>query len=234
MARRTTWDFYAMQRGGGLLTEVVSQRLGAALAMAADRLRLSPSVLSLANLLAGVGGSIVAVAAAGRVADGALPAWPVGLVTLLAWHLAYGFDCADGQLARATGRASPAGARLDILCDLCVQIGVITAVAVTAMAHTDRLAAWVIPVFAGTWLVNLITSVLAGGATAASLIRSTGLAARIVKLARDYAAIITLCGLVIALRPQWSLWLVAGFTVANGGFLVASVVQALRAETSRR
>jgi phosphatidylglycerophosphate synthase len=46
------------------------------------------------------------------------------VIGLVGWHLAYALDCADGQLARATGRTSPGGAVLDLLIDFAVHTSV--------------------------------------------------------------------------------------------------------------
>jgi len=229
MTPPTVRDFYAMQRQGGLASEHISQWLGAFLARVAHRCHASANWLSFANLVIGVSGSVVAVAFAGAVAQGRIPAWPVGLVALSAWHLAYGFDCADGQLARKTGTTSALGARLDVLCDFSVQIAVVSAVAATAAAQTSWLPAWVVAVFAGTWLVNLFTSVLASGPAATSLITSTSLPVRVVKLIRDHAAVITVCGLVLLVRPGWAVWLVLGFAAGNVTFLTLTVLHVLGA-----
>jgi phosphatidylglycerophosphate synthase len=222
-------DFYRVNRGGGLFSEPVSQRIGAGFALAAHRLGLSPTALSLANLLLGLATSVTVVALAGRVAAHAVPAWVVGLVALVGWQLAYALDCADGQLARVTGRGSPAGARIDILCDVAAQIALVTALGATAVAQRPGTPVWLVLAFAGTWMVNLVTSVMQSGPNAASMVTSTSLPVRVVKLVRDYGAVITLAGLVLTFAPQWTVWLVAAFTVVNGGFLLASIAFAARA-----
>src|SRR5258706_386528 len=84
-------DFLATNRGGGLYSEAVSQPIGSAIALVASRLGLPPTVLSLVNLVLGVGASATVVALAGRAAAGAVPAWLTGLIALLAWQLAYAF-----------------------------------------------------------------------------------------------------------------------------------------------
>jgi phosphatidylglycerophosphate synthase len=201
-----------------LLTEAVNQRAGSWLALTAYKLKMSPSVVTVLGLLVGLAGSVLIVAFGQRVA------W-LGLVS---WHLAYSFDCADGQLARVTGRTSPIGARLDVLCDLAVQIGVITAISVVAARSSPGLPAWLAPAFAGAWLVNLLTSVLASGPGAASLLPSGSPVVRVAKLIRDYSFMITASGLVIWWWPDWTPWLMAFFVVLNGGFLVLSIAQALR------
>ena len=53
-----------------------------------------------------------------------------------------------------------------------------------------------------------------------------------VKLIRDYGAVITLAAVVLTIAPQWTIWLVGLFTLVNAGFLAASIAfagrQALR------
>jgi len=147
----------------------------------------------------------------------------VGVVALLLWHLAYALDCADGQLARVTKRTSPPGARVDILCDVAVQISLITAVAAVAVGYSPDTPTWLVTLFAGTWMVNLVTSVMASGATAASLLASTSPAVRLLKLIRDYGAVVTVCGLVVAFAPAATVWVMVGFSVVNGGFLLTSI-----------
>ena len=229
LSQPTAADFYRLNRGGGLFSEAVSQRIGAGLALAAHRLGLPPTALTMANLVLGLAVSVTVVALAGRVADGVVPAWVVGLVALIGWQVAYALDCADGQLARVTGQGSPAGARVDVLCDVTAQIALVTALSATAVAQQPSTPVWLVAAFAGTWMMNLVTSVMQSGPNAASMITSTSLPVRLVKLIRDYGAVIFLAGVVLALAPQWTGWLIAAFTLVNGGFLLASVAFSARA-----
>ncbi|MGK5679807.1 CDP-alcohol phosphatidyltransferase family protein [Actinoplanes sp. URMC 104] len=224
----TAADYYAVNRGGGLFSEALSQRIGARLAVFAHKHDLSPTVLTVFNL--GLGGlvSIVVVASAVPVADGRFWAWPIGLLALVGWQLAYAFDCADGQLARVTGRTSPAGARLDVLCDVAVQISLVAALAATAEAQVPDTPAWLLAAFAGTWMVNLVTSVMQTSDKAASMVTSRSLPVRLVKLVRDYGAVIALAGLVLTVAPQWTIWFVGLFTLVNAAFLAASVMFSAR------
>jgi phosphatidylglycerophosphate synthase len=230
-SRPTAGDFYRTNRGGGLFSEAISQRLGAGFAVAAHRMGASPTALTLANLTLGLAVSVTVIALAGPVARGTVPAWAVGLLALVGWHVAYALDCADGQLARVTGRTSPAGARIDVLCDVAAQIALVTALSATAVAQRPGAPAWLVAAFAGTWMVNLVTSVLQSGPQAASMLPSRSLPVRVVKLIRDYGAVIFLAGLVLAVAPQWTVWLIAAFTLVNGGFLSASIAFAARAAT---
>jgi phosphatidylglycerophosphate synthase len=222
----TAADFLATNRGGGLLSEAIDQPIGARIALAAYRLRLAPSVLTIVNLVIGVGTSAAVIALAAPMRRGDVPALAVGLGALVLWHIAYEFDCADGQLARVARKASAAGGRLDILCDVAVQIALVSAVSAVAVHYQPRTPTWLVAAFAGCWMINLVTSVLAGGAQAQSLVTSRSLPVRLVKLSRDYGAMITLMGLGIALIPRYLVWIMVAFTVVNAVFLVASIAAA--------
>ncbi|SCG51005.1 CDP-alcohol phosphatidyltransferase family protein [Micromonospora inositola] len=227
--RPTVADFHRRNRGGGVFSESVSQWLGAAIAAAAHRLRLRPTTLTLSNLVLGLGTSAIVVLLAGRVAHGDLPAWVVGLVALVGWQVAYALDCADGQLARVSGQGTAAGARVDVLCDVAAQIALVTALGATAVAQRPSTPTWLLAVFVGTWMVNLVTSVMQAGPNAASMVTSTSLPVRLVKLVRDYGAVIFLAGLVLTFAPTLTLWLIVAFTIVNGGFLLASIAFSARA-----
>jgi phosphatidylglycerophosphate synthase len=225
----TAADYYAVNRGGGLFSEAVSQHAGARIAVSAHRRGLAPSVLTVLNLGIGCLASFAVIATAGAVADGRVVPWLIGLVALIGWQLAYAFDCADGQLARVTGQTSVPGGRLDVLCDVAVQISLVSAVAAVAKAQVPATPAWLLAAFAGTWMVNLVTSVMQTGEKAASMVTSRSLPVRVVKLVRDYGAVTALAGLVLAVAPQWTIWLVGLFTLVNGAFLAASVMFSARA-----
>jgi len=222
-------DFRARHRGGGLFTETVDQRIGSWCAVAAHRTGAAPTVLTLLNLVTGLATSVTVAALAPGLAAGTVAPALLGLFALVGWHLAYGLDCADGQLARVTGRTGPAGARVDVLCDVAVQIALVAAVAAVTRAYRPGLPVWLVAAFAGTWLVNLVTSVLQQGDRAASLVSSRSPAVRLVKLVRDYGAVVTLVALVLAVAPQWTIVVLVGFTAVNGLFLLASIAAAARA-----
>jgi phosphatidylglycerophosphate synthase len=216
-------DFLAVNRGGGLYSEALSQRLGSVLAYLANRAGLSPAALTLTNLVIGVGASAAVTALAPSAAAGAVPGWLLGLIALVAWQVAYAFDCADGQLARVTVRSSAAGARLDVLCDVAAQIGLVTALAAVAVAYRPGTPAWLAAAFAGTWMVNLVTSVLQSGPNPASMVPSRSALVRTVKLVRDYGAVILAAGLLLTFAPQWTVVALWAFTGINGLFLLASI-----------
>ena len=221
-------DYYAVNRGGGLFSEAVSQRLGARVSVFAHKHKLAPTVLTVANLGLGCLVSFAVIVAAVPVAEGRMWAWPIGLLALIGWQVAYALDCSDGQLARVTGQTSPAGARIDVLCDVAAQIALVAALAATAEAQVPETPAWLLAAFAGTWMVNLVTSVMQSGPQAASMVTSTSLPVRVAKLVRDYGAVIAVAGVVLAVAPQWTIWLVAAFTLINAAFLAASILFAGR------
>ncbi|HEX8345878.1 MAG TPA: CDP-alcohol phosphatidyltransferase family protein [Actinoplanes sp.] len=224
----TSGDFYRANRGGGLFSEAVSQRIGARVAAVAHRHGLHPTVLTVANLGLGCLVSAIVVAAAAPVAQGQVWAWPVGLLALLGWQFAYALDCADGQLARVTGQSSASGARVDVLCDVAAQVALVAALSATAAAQVPQTPAWLLAAFAGTWMVNLVTSVMQSGPQAASIITSRSLPVRVVKLIRDYGAVIAVAGVVLTVAPQWIVLVIGLFTLVNGGFLGAGIAFAGR------
>ncbi|WBB65875.1 CDP-alcohol phosphatidyltransferase family protein [Micromonospora sp. WMMD812] len=225
----TAADFHRTNRGGGLFSESISQWLGAAFAVAGHRLGLRPTALTITNLVIGLATSVSVVALAGPVAAGEVPAWVVGLLALVGWQVAYALDCADGQLARVTGQRSPAGARVDVLCDVAAQIALVAALGATAVAQHPSTPTWLVAAFAGTWMVNLVTSVMQAGPNAASIVTSTSLPVRLVKLVRDYGAVIFVAALVLLFAPALVLWVMVAFTVVNGVFLLASILFSARA-----
>ncbi|GGN24662.1 phosphatidylglycerophosphate synthase [Actinoplanes campanulatus] len=224
----TAADYYAVNRGGGLFSEAISQRIGARIAVSAHKRRLTPTVLTILNLGLGCLTSFIVIAAAGPVADGRVWAAPIGLLALIGWQMAYAFDCSDGQLARVTGQSSPAGGRLDVLCDVAVQASLVAALSATAAAQEPDTPAWLLAAFAATWMVNLVTSVMQTGSQAASMVTGRSLPIRAAKLVRDYGAVIALAGVVLTVAPQFAVWFVALFTLINGGFLAASIAFAGR------
>jgi phosphatidylglycerophosphate synthase len=231
-AAPTAADYYKVNRGGGLFSEAVSQHLGSRIAVFANRHKLAPTVLSVGNLGLSCLISFIVVATAGRVAEDRIWAWPVGLLALLGWQAAYALDCSDGQLARVTGQASAAGGRVDVLCDVAAQIALVAALSSVAAAQVPETPAWLLAAFAGTWMVNLVTSVMQSGPQAASMVTSTALPVRVGKLVRDYGAVIALAGVVLTVAPQWTVWVVAAFTLVNAGFLAASILFTGRAALS--
>jgi phosphatidylglycerophosphate synthase len=95
--------------GGSPLTQILSQRIGAVLAWGAYRAGLSPSQVT----CCGIATFLISAFSYAWLPGG----WDATIVCLLLLHLGYGFDCADGQLARATTATSRFGGWLDVACD---------------------------------------------------------------------------------------------------------------------
>ncbi len=218
-------DFWLRMRGGGLLTVAVNQRVGAALCVPAHRLGLAPSVLTLLNLILGVGGSVLL----GLVATTRSGAGPLaGLGAFVLWQAAYCFDCADGQLARYTERSSEAGARLDVLCDLAVHASVVVAIVVTAGAHVPQMPRWLGPAFACAVMINLCASVMVtSGPAAGSLFADNNRAIiRAGSLVFDYSVFLTAYAVLLIFMPDHLDLFLLAVTAVSTAFLLARVAKA--------
>lgn len=79
-------------------------------------------------------------------------------VAALLLELAYLFDCADGQLARITGKTSMVGAYLDFLIDEFKALGLVAAFSVRMWWHHGGHEAWLIVGILGACLVCVATS----------------------------------------------------------------------------
>ncbi len=206
---------------------MLDQRGGAAFASLAWRLGLKPTHLTLLNLVLGLAASAGVIAYIPAARDGA-PWWPVALAALVLWKIAYMLDCADGQLARVTKTGSEAGARVDILCDVAIQTSVVAVVVSVVDAYTPSVPAWAGAAFAALWMTNLVTAVMAKEDDGVSLVRSTSLAVRLIKLVRDYGFVIIVIALAL-LWPDAMAAVMLFFGAVNALFLLASIAAASRA-----
>lgn len=211
-------------RGGGLYSDWVSQRWGSAMGAAIGR-RVHPTIVTVSGLVVGVVTAVVAVTGVGHH-----PSWVVGGLALLGWQFAYALDCTDGQLARATGRTSGHGARVDVLVDYAVQTGVVAAV-VTAVQHDHRMPPWVLTAFATVWFINLFVFALSktDGTEGHSLITRRTPVVAVLKISRDYGFVVLLVGLAFAFWRPGLRVLVWATLVVNGLFLLASISWEARA-----
>ena len=88
--------------------------------------------------------------------------------------------------------------------------------------------AWCGAAFAALWMTNLVTSVMAKEDSDVSLVKSTGLAVRLVKLVRDYGFVIVVIALALLLPEAMALVMLL-FGAVNALFLLASIAAASRA-----
>lgn len=110
-------------RGRNLLwTRHVSYRIGAVLALAAERLGLTPNQLTLLSLGFSAAGAALVVAIEAHT--------PLTVLAILVlWQIGFGLDCADGLLARMQRRTSAFGAWADQLADFTGHLLVSTSLA---------------------------------------------------------------------------------------------------------
>jgi phosphatidylglycerophosphate synthase len=206
-------------RGGGLYSDAISQPMGSLVATWVGW-SLHPTVVTIAGFLIGLATAIVAIAGVDH-----RPTWIIGLIVLVGWQLAYVCDCADGPIARFTGRTSRHGARVDVLVDFAVQTGVVASV-VTAVQHGDGLPAWLLTAFASVWFVNLFVFTMSktDGGLDHHLVKRSSPLISLMKMSRDYGFVVLVAGAAYAFwRPGLRVFVVA-VLVVNGSFLVASIV----------
>lgn len=128
-------DFWKLRGTSAFwLTTHFGYRPGAVVACLAARVGLSPNMVSLLSLAAACVALVPVLAADwGRVAEGA---WLGGWLLLSFW-----LDCADGVLARGTGKGSSFGAVLDKTIDMAVAVLYGSVLGVAALGSQ----AWWIP-----------------------------------------------------------------------------------------
>lgn len=218
-------------RGGGFLyTQMVSDRLGTAVAAIGMRLGAHPTYLTLVNLVLGISGSVAVLA--GRSPDRTAPLLVVGVVL---WQVAYIFDCADGQLARATGKTSTYGGSVDIFVDVAVQISVVAAVSSVILSRHE-VPGLLAVLFASAWCLNFVTFLLARGdddQVSHSLIARSSTLISVAKLLRDYGFVIVVLGTWLLVSPSTLFVPVVAVTAANlvllAGHIARTVALSIRA-----
>ncbi|WP_308291597.1 CDP-alcohol phosphatidyltransferase family protein [Microbacterium sp. G2-8] len=119
----------AQKSGAGVpaYTRWINRRLARGVAAAAASAGLGPNAVTLASAGLSVAGLVVLVAA-----PASLPSAVVAAVLLAAGYV---LDSADGQVARLTGRAGPAGEWLDHVVDAIRTPLIHTAVAIAVFLH---------------------------------------------------------------------------------------------------
>jgi phosphatidylglycerophosphate synthase len=204
------WAFQHARRGGGLYSDRVTLQLSSFLTTMLPT-SVHPSLLSLANLVVGVGTSILAI-----LAVNVEPTWLVGLLVTFGWQLAYVIDSADGLIARATGRTSSSGAIVDPLCDIAVKSGLSAAVCV-AVSHEYHLPLALLALFSASWMVSPMVSALLRGMDEDShrLLPTRSPIVAVLKLPRDYGFLVLLLGAAYALWRPLLLVLLMGILAMN-------------------
>jgi phosphatidylglycerophosphate synthase len=180
----------AIRGGGGWWSLQVSSRLGSHVAVQAHRARLTP------NQVTALGGGLGLLTSAAVVlsADDRRRA---AVVAFAGWQLSYAFDCADGQLARATGQTGPTGALLDLLWDFAVQVGVVASTVRVAWRDLSGPSAVLL---GGGLTIGLfdaaVANLLVPRSRAATF--EVGRARLLARTARDYGVFVALVPALIA------------------------------------
>lgn len=205
--------------GGGLFTVRVNDPLGSWVAAVAIRFDVHPTMVTLTDLVLALVASAVVIAQADYLHTGWLP----GLLALVLWQLSYVLDCADGQVARATGKASSFGARVDVLVDFFVHVAVMCALAAVLAQQADLPVA-VLVGCAILWPLNLFIGALArsDGNTGHSFSRRGGIVV-VIKLVRDTGFLLFVMGAWLLIHPQSIVIPVVAVSVINVLFLLASI-----------
>jgi phosphatidylglycerophosphate synthase len=220
----------AHRGGGDLFTRLVNDRLGSWVAAVGIRLGVHPTVITLVNFCLAMISAIVVITHAGQAHSW----WVPGLIGFVGWQLAYVLDCADGQVARATGKKSEFGARVDILVDFSVQSSTICSL-ISVITHASNSSMVLLALFATTWPVNLFTWVLTrvDGSTGHSLIRTKNGVVSVVKLTRDYGFVLLVFSGWLLVAPQSLIIPVIAVTCVNVVFLAASIAREARLSMRR-
>lgn len=212
---------HARRGGGELFTTGVNDPLGAWVAALAIRFRVHPTVVTLTGLSLAVVACLVVITRAGSLQ----PLWVPGLVALVCWQLVYTLDCADGQIARVTGKSSSFGARLDVLVDFGVQITVVAALMTVVAQRIDYPVALVV-LGALVWPIGLLLHALRQndgniGRSITHLRRPIAL----IQTVRDNGARLFLVGVWLFIHPESVVIPVAAICVTNACVLMASIAR---------
>jgi len=113
--------------GVSLYSRYVNRPLGRVLAAAAASAGLSPNAVTVLSAAATAGGLVVLIAVP--------PSWGPAALSAALLVVGFALDSADGQVARLTGRGSPAGEWLDHVVDAGKMVAVHGAVLVAALRH---------------------------------------------------------------------------------------------------
>jgi len=217
-ALRTLQSAQKGKRGVSLYSRWVNRPLGRLLAAAAAAAGIGPNaVTALSAVVTGAGLVVLAVA----------PVSPAtGLIAAALLVLGFALDSADGQVARLTGRSSPAGEWLDHVVDAGKMVALHAAVLIGLWREGSAPDVWLliplayalvaVVLFAGGTLYSLLAPPATGSATTPSTLRSVAL------LPADYGVLalsFVLWGMPTAFLAVYTLLLVAT-TAISAGLLV--------------
>lgn len=123
-------------KGVSLYSRFINRPLGRIIAAGAYRAGLTPNSVSGVSAVVTLAGLVVLVFVP--------PAIGTGLAVAVLLVLGFAFDSADGQVARLTGRSSPAGEWLDHVIDAGKMVLLHTAVLLALWRHVDLADGWLL------------------------------------------------------------------------------------------
>lgn len=223
----TPRQMYDVHGGGGLYTRSISQWIGALIASWSANRGFHPSILTLTNLVIGLLSSVASTFAG----TNSLPL--LGLVALIGWQVAYAFDCADGQVARAAGRGSHLGARLDVLCDFAIHSSIAIAVASIIIEQSGSGGA-LVGAYASLITTGLVLNVVGKQYTGVHILSQRSIVADAARLLIDYGFMVLVLALTVTIRPNVLLWVASAYIILNGAHLVGSIILTSRSSLSRQ
>lgn len=136
------------RRGVSLYSRFVNRPIGRILAALCYRLNMSPNQVTAASAVITALGIVV------LLAGGPHPVRAIVVALLLV--LGFALDSADGQVARLTGRGSPAGEWLDHVVDAAKIVSIHAAILVVAFRYFPVGGAWLL-VPLGFQVVSIVT-----------------------------------------------------------------------------
>jgi phosphatidylglycerophosphate synthase len=207
---------------GGLVTNYVCNPAASAIAAAGIRLRWHPSVVSLGNPAAAAVAAIPVVILSTEAQSGWIPGW----LAVVFWPLAYILDCADGQLARATGKKSEYGARVDVLADYLAQVAVVAGLIAVVAATTDIPAA-ALSAISALWFFGTVAATLRKSdvATDHSLLQRQSIVSETARLVADTGFVNLLAGGWLLVSPS-TVWVPAAFfSLVSLAYLAGSLLR---------
>jgi phosphatidylglycerophosphate synthase len=181
---------------GGLWTRAVNRWGGSYLAFLAIAAGISPNQLSVLSASFGLATSAAVLLTFG------FSHYLSAAIALVGWQTSHCVDCADGQVARATGCASDAGGQFDLLSDFVTHLSVVAVIcAIVAENFEGRLATFVLVVAGGCWIVPLYHGALSrqSGKSSIPASESRPLVRLAVSTSRDYGLHVCLLSMALAL-----------------------------------
>lgn len=185
------------------------------------RYGVHPSVVSLGNMAIAGAASLMIIIKAAHAHE----FWLAGLAACICWQFAYILDSVDGQTARASGKSSEFGARLDVLADLFVHCVVVAAL-LRVSTRLAEIPVSLIAICAVLWTVNLFVGVLTrtDQSPAHSFTSGHGPLEGL-KIVRDSGFLSLVVGLWLFFDPATIWYPVLAISLVNGVFLLVSIAR---------